>query len=142
MKISLTKIRKRWERIMVIRICLRQFIIPQNIKMSVDSLSGQFQKKSLSKIRIRNVNLKPFLLYSDHPKRKSKCSESKLIIIAKLRLEMGKEGLKNWNTYSQKIRWIGRIKLEDIGLEKEMATHSVWLGDWAHIGLELGGMKK
>ena len=80
---------------MVMRICLRQFIIAWNIKMSVDSLNGQFQKKSLSKIRIRNVNLKPFLLYSDHPKRKSKCSESKLIIIAKLRLEVDKEGLKN-----------------------------------------------
>ena len=77
------------------RICLRQFIIAWNIKMSVDSLDGQSRKKSLSKIRIQNVNLKPFLLYSDRPKRKSKCSESKLIIIAKLRLEVDKEGLKN-----------------------------------------------
>ena len=77
------------------RICLRQFIIAWNIKMSVDSLDGQSRKKSLSKMRIQNVNLKPFLLHSDRPKRKSKCSESKLIIIAKLRLEVDKEGLKN-----------------------------------------------
>lgn len=53
------------------------------------------------------------------------CSESKLIIIAKLRLEMGKEGLKTETPTVRRLVALGRIKLEDIGLEKEMATHSV-----------------